>query len=245
MIVTDVEIYQRDIRVSVGDSKIPLSIHYDTAKGVSTSPNVCLIIYGGSQTFSKEKLNDMVNLLCHAGFAVATFDFRGSGLDSKNFFNSGLHTRIKDAREAFRQLIMTFPTGRFFVLAVSMGGYIATFLDPRDIYRLFLIAPAAYDACAVREKINFGPGFSEVIRRDKSYLKSDAFARMERFRLVSTTIVRFDADEVIPPEVILRYFESHPGGCDRKILKVLPGPHNGNFANPERIRALVDLIKRS
>jgi pimeloyl-ACP methyl ester carboxylesterase len=242
VLFTDVRIYRKDVWVSVADAKIPISLSYDTAKGVACSPDVCLVIYGGSRDFSREKLDELTTLLCHDGFAVVSFDFRGTGADSKNFFNTGLHTRIKDARCVFREMILTFPTGRFFILAVSMGGYVATFLDSKDITKLVLVAPAAYDARAVHEKINFGPEFSKLIRSEKSYLASDAFARMKDFRLVPTTIVQFDKDEVIPEEVVSLYFNSHPS-TSRKYLRTLPGVHNGNFSNTERMRGFVKILR--
>lgn len=242
MIVTDVKIYRKDVWVSVADGKVPISLSYDTARGVACSPDVCLIVYGGSRDFSREKLEEITSLLCHNGFAVVSFDFRGTGADSKNFFNTGLHTRVRDVRSVFREMILTFPTGRFFVLAVSMGGYVATFLDPKDIAKLVLVAPAAYDARAVREKINFGPDFSRLIRSEKSYLASDAFSRMKDFRLVPTTVIQFDEDEVVPAEVVSLYFASHPS-LDRKSLRTLPGAHNGNFSNRERMQEFVKILR--
>lgn len=242
MIVTDVRIYQKDICVPVGNGRVPVSLSYDTAKGVACSPDVCLVIYGGSPDFSRVKLAELTSLLCHDGFAVVSFDFRGTGKDSQNFFNTGLHTRIRDVRAVFREMMFIFPTGRFFVLAVSMGGYVATFLDPKDIATLVMVAPAAYDARAVQEKINFGPEFSKLIRSEKSYLASDAFGRMKDFRLVPTTFIQFDGDEVIPKEVVPLYFNSHPS-VDRRSLKTLPGAHNGNFSNTERMQEFVKILR--
>lgn len=242
---TEVEVLKRGLSVSVGEKKIHVSLFSDANRAETNSPDICLIIYGGSRDFSQEKLEGIKTSICQNGFVAASFDFRGMGPDSPNFENTGLHTRIKDAREVLRQLVLTFPTGRIFVLGVSMGGYIATFLDPRELAGLVLVAPAAYDARAVHEKINFGPKFSEIIRREKSYLDSDAFARMEKFRLVRTAVISFAEDEVVPEAVTLRYFNSHPGAIEyRKAFKVLPGKHNGNFSNPERIQEIVNTLIR-
>ncbi len=233
------EIVDRQLRITVEDVRINISLCSDSDLMPTTSPDVCLIIYGGSRDFSQEKLRGIKNLLAVNGFVAASFDFRGMGEDSENFANTGLHTRIKDTRAVFRQILFAYPTSRFFILGVSMGGYIATFLNPRDIAGLVLVAPAAYDAAAVQKKINFGHDFSSLIRAENSYLKSDAFARMEKFRLVRTAIISFEEDEVVPAAVTDRYFASHPGSPDRKRLKILPGKHNGNFSNPERMNEIV------
>lgn len=239
---TEVAVLKRGLGVSVGEKRINVSL-FSNANRVTNSPDVCLIIYGGSRNFTQDKLDDIKTLLCENNFVAASFDFRGMGPDSSNFENTGLHTRIKDAREVLRQLILTFPTSRIFVLGVSMGGYIATFLDPREIAGMVLVAPAAYDVRAVHDKVNFGPKFSEIIRRENSYLDSDAFVRFGKFRLVRTAIIRFKDDEVVPEAVTMRYFNAHPGSIEyRKTLKVLPGKHNGNFSNPERIREIVKTL---
>ena len=242
---TEVKILRSGLSVSVGEKEIHVSLFSDANRATTNSPDICLIIYGGSRDFSQDKLYDMKALLCENNFIAASFDFRGMGPDSSDFENTGLHTRIKDAREVLRQIIFTFPASRIFVIGVSMGGYIATFLDPREIAGMVLVAPAAYDVRAVHEKVNFGPKFSEIIRREKSYLDSDAFVRMRKFRLVRTAIISFDDDEVVPEDVILRYFNAHLGSIEyRKTLKVLPGKHNGNFSNPERIREIVNTVVR-
>lgn len=237
------EIVDRQLRAFVGDKLINISLFSNFDLMPSTSPDVCLIIYGGSRDFSQEKLKDIKNQIANNGFVAASFDFRGMAEDSDNFLSTGLHTRIKDARAVFREILLSYPTSRIFVLGVSMGGYIATFLDPKDIAGMVLVAPAAYDVRVVQEKINFGPKFSEIIRREKSYLDSDAFVRMGRFRLVRTMIISFADDEIVPSEVTLRYFNSNHGTIDcRKTLKVLPGKHNGNFSNPERIKEIVNAL---
>lgn len=242
---TQVEIMRCGLAVPVEGKTIPVSVFYNAKEARPASPDICLIIYGGSRDFSQDKLYGMKALLCENNFVAVSFDFRGMGPDSSNFENTGLHTRIKDAREVLRQLTLTFPTGRIFVIGVSMGGYIATFLDPREIAGMVLVAPAAYDVRAVHEKVNFGPKFSEIIRREKSYLDSDAFVRIGQFRLVRTAIISFAEDEVVPEAVTLRYFNSHPGAIEyRKTLKVLPGKHNGNFSNPTRISEIVNAIVR-
>ena len=240
---TNAGVLRCGLAVPIGGKTIRVSLFYNGSQAINTITDVCLIIYGGSRDFSQEKLVDIKTMLCKDRFVAVSFDFRGMGADSENFENTGLYTRINDARAILRQLILTFPASRIYVLAVSMGGYIATFLDSREIAGMVMVEPAAYDKKAVREKIPFGPEFSKLIRVPKSYLNTDAFARMEDFWQVRTTILAFEDDNIVN-EIPYLYFDAHPGSSlDRKSLKVLPGGHNGNFSNPERMSKIVEELK--
>lgn len=240
---TTLEISERFTTVTVDDKKLPVSIFQNSAIAPSNSPDICLIVYGGSRDFSQLKLRDIKTLLCANGFIAVSFDFRGMGPDGDDFYNTGLHTRIKDTRAVFREILLANPTGRIFILGASMGGYVATFLDPKDIAGMVLVAPAAYDARVVRERINFGPNFSKIIRAERSYLNSDAFARMAKFCLVRTAIITFEEDEVVPELVTYNYFNSCRG-TDRINRVFLPGKHNGTFSNPERMERIVSVLAR-
>jgi fermentation-respiration switch protein FrsA (DUF1100 family) len=101
-----------------------------------------------------------------------------------------------------------------------MGGYTAVTLLPRYlIANLILIGPAMYAAEAYT--VPFSAGFTEIIRRPKSWESSDGWELLSRFtgRLI---LVAGERDRVIPPGVIQGIYEAAKNAKERTLF-VAPG----------------------
>ena len=84
---------------------------------------------------------------------------------------------------------------------------------------MILIAPAAYDASIVPDRIRFGKEFTDRIR--DTYMKSDGFELMSRFSC-PLLLISFSGDTVVPAEITDAYFAS---AQRRKWRYEFPGGH--------------------
>jgi pimeloyl-ACP methyl ester carboxylesterase len=128
-----------------------------------------------------------------------------------------------------------------------MGGYTAvTLLQRYDIANLVLIGPAMYAAEAY--PVPFNGGFTEIIRRPKSWEASDAWNILSGFagRLL---VVAGERDTVIPPGVIRRIYESAANATERAVY-VAPGASHLIITDlrakdPERLDQVLDLMTQT
>jgi pimeloyl-ACP methyl ester carboxylesterase len=101
-----------------------------------------------------------------------------------------------------------------------MGGHIAlSLLRAHQVETLLLIAPAIYAMEAFA--VPFGPGFSEIIRRNESWQRADVLEPLQSFRGNLLIYVGED-DAVIPPGVIDLLDEHSPNASTKRIVRV-PG----------------------
>lgn len=217
--------------------RIPISV-YETE---SKNREIVLIVYGGSTTmnFSQKKCWRMKKYFAEAGFTAASFDFRGN-IPGTDFRNTGLRTRIQDARAVFLKLKDAYPDHAFTVLGISMGGYIATFLlgNPATKHTV-LIAPAAYHRDAVKRHINFGASFSELIRKSQSWASSDGFENIAQCA-GSLLVMRFTEDTIVPREIPARYY--HAFRSINKMFVDIPGyGHEGNW-DGQKLKDIMGIV---
>ncbi|MDO8504934.1 MAG: alpha/beta hydrolase [Candidatus Liptonbacteria bacterium] len=229
------EIIENRFYATVGKIKIPISV-LETAKCPrSAKTPIALIVYGGGIKFSQDELLLMKRQFLRRGVVPASFVFRGH-IPGTDFFGTGLHTRVKDIKAVVRKLKDACPESPLSVVAVSMGGYIATFLNSADMENLILVGPAAYHPDAVKNKLNFGPEFKALITRNRSWENSDGFSNIRKFAGTRLLVIKFDQDAKIPPEIPALYFDRHRG--EKKLLS-LDFCHDGNFLDRTKVSTLV------
>lgn len=227
------------LSAEVGGSRIPISVFANQPYAQTMNTPLVLIIYGGAEQFTQDELDLMKTAFVDRGMFAAGFNFRGhiTG-DSRTFSETGLHTRIEDARAVLDLLTRAYPLAPISVLAVSMGSYVGTFLDTDKIKNLILVGPAAYHPDAVAGKVNFGPDFTSIITKENSWADSDGFKNIGTFTKSSLLVMRFEYDEKIPPKIPELYFANHPGNPAKQLIN-MTFPHDGNFIEPRKVRALV------
>ncbi|NKB84797.1 hypothetical protein HED51_23865 [Ochrobactrum grignonense] len=107
---------------------------------------------------------------------------------------------------------------------------------------MILIAPAMYDAAAYTTK--FGPNFTDIIRKPKSYERSDAWRILEKFT-GKLLVIAGREDVVIPSEVIHRCYESAISSTRKLVL--LDGIDHFVMSRlrseePDRLDSVLDMI---
>ena len=179
-------------------------------------PSRLLVLHGAGQS-NRERFRQIREHLLTHGIGSVAFDCIGHGETGGNLKQSSLQSRTAQACAVIEALSLPQP---FSVLAGSMGGYTAvTLLRRYVIANLILVVPAMYAAEAYA--VPFNAGFTEIIRRPKSWESSDAWELLARFtgRLL---IVAGERDTVIPPDVIQGIYEAAKNAKERTLF-VAPG----------------------
>lgn len=156
----------------------------------------CLILHGAGQS-SIALLQTFRHFLAANGLGNIAFDFSGHGNSSSHKPNS-LEKRFHEAQSA---LFLLNQASKKTLISFSMSGEIAIRLaaiPENNIENLVLFAPALYDAAAF--SVEFGPEFTEMIRKPFSFRQSQALSALKKFH-GRLTLVLPEHDEVIPKEV--------------------------------------------
>ncbi|HSX27716.1 MAG TPA: alpha/beta hydrolase [Patescibacteria group bacterium] len=200
-----------------------------------------LYLHGAGES-SKERLLPLARSLGNLGHKGVIFSLPGHGKSSGTLLGSTLAER-RIITEAIGHKFQVLPADM--IVAVSMAGHTAISMleTPENSFRrLALFAPAAYSHEA--EKAPFGPKFSEIIRRPKSYHKSKAWDILPRFK-GQLVIFQAELDEVIPPEVIDMIGE-HSTSASQNERVILPGaPHRLTTwmsEHPHRLEAIATAL---
>ena len=160
-----------------------------------------LSLHGGGLS-TKEATDYLADCFTARGLGWVSFDFSGWGESSGERDDCSLAGRLDDALAVVRHYGLTLD----YVIGTSMGGYVAVkLLEQVSTRNLVLFCPAAYATSAWALK--FGHGFTEDIRRQDSFLETDAIKACADYTGNVLYIVG-DHDEVIPPAVERIYRES-------------------------------------
>ncbi len=141
--------------------------------------------------------------LLNHGISSAAFDFVGHGNTGGELKSTSLLSRTRQACSVVDSLNIQQP---FSVIGASMGAYTAVkLLDYYQIKNMMLLVPAMYDSKAYR--VPFNKGFTGIIRQPGSWGDSDAWQILSEFK-GRLFIIAAEYDEVIPPGVINRIYDS-------------------------------------
>lgn len=164
-------------------------------------------------------------LLDTLGIGTTLFDFIGHGETGGDMLESSLLCRTAQAEAviAFQGLAITG------CLGVSMGAYNALQLSKTVRFEsLILMVPGVYSPSAYR--VTFGPEFSAIIRKERSWAQTDAWDIAAKFT-GNMLIIAAENDAIIPAEIPERLFSSATG-CRQNKLLVIPGAdHNTIWQN--------------
>jgi alpha/beta superfamily hydrolase len=198
-----------------------------------------LLIGGGGHIPHEDYYGAWQNELVGIGVNSMSFDFRGVGASEGELSESGLDTRLEDARAAVDYFKKQGLGRNLYIMGVSMGGTIAIQLaNEVQADGLVLAAPAAYSEEA-RHKL-FGPEFSAAIRKEGSWENSPDFYDLEQFE-GKVLLVHGDKDSVVPAPILHQYDE-----VSRKKGTVLVIPGAGHRfmrqGDPESIMARQEVL---
>lgn len=193
-------------------------LHADTLSG--DSPLHLFGIHGGGAS-NRSVWSGLRQSLWERGVGSTALDCIGHGLTGGVFADSSLERRSHQAQSVIEHVGIR-PTA---LAGISMGAYNALRLsEAMAVQALILIVPGIYtpEANAVR----FGPEFSTIIRRPRSWIDSDAWDILARFR-GRLLVIAGERDNVIPLEIPERLYAAASQARHRELLVVPDAGHSG------------------
>lgn len=175
------------------------------------------------------------------GLGSVCFDAIGHGETGGTLAQSSVASRTRQAQTV---LAASPLSGPLVVVGASMGAYNAIRLtEQHKVDALVLIVPGVYTPSAYG--VPFGPEFSAVIRRERSWLDSDAWDILSRFegRLL---VIHAEHDAVIPLEISDRLFGAATRAESRRLHIVQGAEHNRLWSllqeTPADFDAAIDMV---
>jgi pimeloyl-ACP methyl ester carboxylesterase len=216
----------------------PFEIRFnDTSLYGDTYRNRCqtLVLHGAGRS-SRSRFSNLREKLNRRGIPSAAFDFIGHGETGGQITDSSLKQRTLQADAVIRQVSKEPLT----LIGASMSAYTAIQLTGIfTVKNLILLVPAVYTPDAY--PVNFGPGFSQIIRQPNSWQNSDAFEILNKFS-GNLLVIAAQNDRVIPKGVI---DSLHSAGSHLKMNTLYTVPsadHLSVFADPEEYEKILDRV---
>ena len=226
-----------DFRILAGQETLACCVDYADGK----APPTVICLHGGGPT-NRHSTEYLATALQAKGKTVIRFDFSGQGDSTGKMAESSLKKRLFETESVLDYFGLT---DKISVIGTSMGGYIACSLAKEvPLENLVLFGPAAYTTKAW--EVEFGSGFTEIIREENSFLDSDILDLSNHFTGNALLIFGED-DEIIPKEVVDLYrqvlsrcsrFEEHTiAGCPHPI-------HRWAMKHPAVRRTIEEKVSR-
>jgi|GEM_PF-5717485 len=156
-----------------------------------------LFLHGAGES-TKERLLPLAREMARLAWSCLTFSLPGHGNSSGNLLGSTLVGR-KQMTHKIAEHFDFWPAD--IVLGISMGAHTAISLlgdEPEAFKKLVLLVPAAYAREA--EEVPFGPEFSEILRKPKSYHSARNWDILQKYH-GQIAAVQAGEDQVIPVDV--------------------------------------------
>lgn len=200
-----------------------------------------LVLHGAGQS-ARARLSMMRNSLQERNIGTTALDFIGHGDTGGELAQSSVASRTRQAQAVITSRQLRRPLA---VIGFSMGASNAIKLAQLDtVSSLVLIVPGVYTPEA--NDVPFGPEFSTVIRRERSWADTDAWEILSQFR-GRLLVIAAENDIVIPREIPERLVASAINAQWRKLLIVERAEHRRLFSllkeeDASRYEATIDLI---
>lgn len=212
-------------------------LHADTLSG--DSPLHLFGIHGGGAS-NRSVWDGLRQSLWQRGVGSTALDCVGHGQTGGVFAESSLQRRSHQVRSVMASAGVR-PTA---LAGISMGAYNALRLSEElDVQALILIVPGIYTPEA--HEVPFGPDFSAIIRRPRSWVDSDAWDILGRFR-GRLLVIAGEQDSVIPLEIPERLHAAATRASRRELLVVPGAGHSGLLPvlldNPQWHASLLECV---
>lgn len=221
--------------MTIHDFDVPFDGHTLKADHyVGRDSNRILYLHGAGAS-SRNGHHLLREALRQRGLGSVCFDAIGHGDTGGALAQSSVASRTRQAQAVLRASPLDGP---LVVVGASMGAYNAIRLSERHkVDALVLIVPGVYTPSAY--DVPFGPAFSAVIRRERSWDDSDAWDILSRFegRLL---IMHAEHDTVIPLEISDRLFGAATRAQSRQLHIVQGAQHNHLWSLLEKTPAEFD-----
>ena len=203
-----------------------------------------VLLLHGAGASARNKFSILRHALEERGVGLTCFDCIGHGETGGQMSDSSLESRSRQATAVIEARSLPAPHA---VMGFSMGAYNALRLtETHEVASLILIVPGIYTPAAYT--VTFGPQFSAVIRRERSWEDSDAWAILQRFR-GRLLVIAAGNDAVIPREIPERLVASAVNADWRHLLVVPETEHRHLFLplleRPQEFGEAMALISHS
>ncbi|HWW05855.1 alpha/beta hydrolase [Collimonas sp.] len=190
-----------------------------------TSSSHALILHGaGASSRATASRSGLRPALQARGVASTSFDCIGHGDTGGQLRYSSLSSRTRQAAAVIAARNLAQPLA---LIGSSMGAYNAIKLtQTHQVGALILIVPGVYTPAAY--DVPFGPQFSEIIRRERSWADSDAWEILAQFK-GELLVIAAEHDAVIPAEIPERLLSSARQAASRQLRVVAGTDHNYLF----------------
>lgn len=176
------------------------------------------------------------------GLGSVCFDCIGHGETGGELAQSSVASRTRQALAVAQARALPQPLA---VFGASMGAYNAIRLSRQmQVDALVLLVPGVYTPSAY--EVPFGPEFSAIIRRERSWVDSDAWEMLARFegRLL---VIAAEQDEVIPLEIPERLVAAAKHAQSSTLHVVEDASHRHLWSlleeQPARFESTIDLVE--
>jgi pimeloyl-ACP methyl ester carboxylesterase len=175
------------------------------------SPGPIVLLHGAGAGESA-RFTPLRERLAAAGLGSIAFDFVGHGKTGGDLSHSSLAARDNQSLEVLKH----FPPLQPLVLwGSSMGAYNAVMLSKSLKPKVLVLSvPAVYHPGVYH--VPFGPAFTELIRRERSWEQSDAWEILANFR-GHLLILAGGEDKVIPSEIPERIYNTAANSLSRQL----------------------------
>lgn len=181
---------------------------------------VRLVLLHGAGLGTRDRYRSLRTSLAQRSIGSLAFDFVGFGETGGDIGDSSLKSRTEQACAVMDAMKITGP---LFLLGSSMGAYTAIkLLEIYPVEGIIFFVPAVYDIAAYA--VPFGEKFSAIIRKDKSWAASDAWAILRSYR-GRMLLIAAGKDDVIPGDVIRRIYQASIKASSREQYTVPQSPH--------------------
>lgn len=223
------------------EKRVEFKVGNETLRGIlfipdGTGPFPAVIFFHGSGGNGETQFESAKNL-SEEGILGFAFNYRGCGVSSGEFKDQTREMGIGDAKEALNFFLAQKEVDkkRLGFSGSSFGGFIASlFVNQFNPKSLALIAPAAYSSQT------YATHRDSDSRLKEGFENSDSYKEIAKFK-GSLLLVRCEFDDVLPPEMIERYWNS-ASSAKRKESYVLKGAKHKISINPKAREVLVGKI---
>jgi pimeloyl-ACP methyl ester carboxylesterase len=207
---------------------------------VGSGSNRILYLHGAGAS-SRHGHRLLRGALQQRGLGSTCFDCIGHGETGGALAQSSVASRTRQAQAVADARGLPQPLA---VFGASMGAYNAIRMtQSHHVDALVLIVPGVYTPDAY--EVPFGPDFSTVIRRERSWADSDAWEILSRFegRLL---VIAAENDATIPLEIPERLVAAATRAQSRQLHVVQGAEHNRLWSllaeEPSRFESAVDMV---
>lgn len=193
-----------------------------------------LMLHGGGKdrkVFYKYRV-----LMNKLGFGTTIFDFLGHGETGGDIHMSSLYSRTLQAKAVIAHQDQPLTA----CIGVSMGAYNALQLSQViDLKSLILMVPGVYSTSGYRVK--FGPDFSEIIRKSRSWEETDAWPIIAKFS-GNLLVIAAEDDAIIPSEIPNKLVSSACCAANKELITISGAGHNNIWENLMRSPVLYEKV---